>query len=76
MEGYPDFRTYCNRCVHRSICTFYEEFENLDSVLHDLTSRIKEQRERGTQDDVDFYGLIVLPKPCPFFVEKNKEAEG
>ena len=75
MSGYPDFRFYCNRCIHRNVCRFYEEFDDLDYELFELTSKIKEKKRTEADVDINFYGLIVLPKPCPFFHEKSKEAK-
>jgi len=43
----------------------------LTPEIHELTSDIKDRREIETGEDVNFYGLICLPQPCPYFHEKN-----
>ncbi|RLI14383.1 hypothetical protein DRO41_05850 [Candidatus Bathyarchaeota archaeon] len=75
MTGFPDFYSYCNRCSHQNVCEYFKQFQNIDDDLHELTSDIKDRREIETGEDVNFYGLICLPQPCPYFHEKTSEKE-
>jgi len=78
MTGFPDFYSYCNRCSHQKVCEYFEIFklfQNIDDDLQELTSDIKDRREIETGEDVNFYGLICLPQPCPYFHEKTSEKE-
>jgi len=67
------FYSYCNRCLHQNICQFFKEFLKIDITLTELTSEIKKQRETKVEDNVNFYGLICLSQPCPYFREKIRE---
>jgi len=70
-KGYPDFYSYCNRCIHQRVCEYYRLVVNIDEELGQLTKDIKERREMETGEDVNFYGLIVLARPCPYFKEEE-----
>ena len=75
MTEFPDFYSYCNRCSHQMVCEYYKLFRCLDRDLNKITSDIKDRWEIETGEDVNFYGLICLPQPCPYFHEKTSEKE-
>jgi len=75
MTGFPDFSSYCDRCLHKKVCEYLGKFADIDDELQDLISEIKNQREIETGEDVNFYGLICLPQPCPYFHEKTSKKE-
>jgi len=65
MTGFPDFYSYCNRCSHQKVCEYFKLLQCLDRDLNKITSDIKDRWEIETGEDVNFYGLICLPQPCP-----------